>query len=157
MGFSTCHAAPKPKSGARLTAYEYCEHGTMAQPNTDFRITLDKGEQTCLISIFSHESMNYHVYRADASLMDSICLVIREKKMHKYKAHYKPCFEVLDGNTWHYEASFSDGTLLTSHGHEAGPRDKGFRTIELMVKNWTKNSKLIEQRTERDCSDAPSL
>ena len=53
----------------------------------------------------------------------------RIMKMYKYKDVYLPKYEVLDGRSWSFCARFSDGSEISSHGSNAGPKDDGLERI----------------------------
>ena len=52
-----------------------------------------------------------------------------EEKMMKYKEHYRPVFEVLDGYMWHFEATFSEGARVYSSGSNARPGGDGLNRV----------------------------
>ena len=55
--------------------------------------------------------------------------IIVEEKMMKYKEHYRPVFEVLDGYMWHFEATFSEGARVYSSGSNARPGGDGLNRV----------------------------
>lgn len=55
--------------------------------------------------------------------------IIEEEKMYKYKERYTPMMQVLDGWGWSFSAKFSDGSVISSHGENAGPRGDGLKRI----------------------------
>ena len=55
--------------------------------------------------------------------------IIVEEKMMKYKEHYRPVFEVLDGYMWHFEATFSEGARVYSSGSNARPGGDGLKRV----------------------------
>ena len=67
--------------------------------------------------------------RLDAETMNRFRQIIEEEKMYKYKERYTPMMQVLDGWGWSFSAKFSDGSVISSHGENAGPRGDGLKRI----------------------------
>lgn len=61
--------------------------------------------------------------------LEKLKQIIVEEKMMKYKEHYRPVFEVLDGYMWHFEATFSEGARVYSSGSNARPGGDGLNRV----------------------------
>jgi hypothetical protein len=61
--------------------------------------------------------------------LEKLKQIIVEEKMMKYKEHYRPVFEVLDGYMWHFEATFSEGARVYSSGSNARPGGDGLKRV----------------------------
>lgn len=140
-------ASDKNPKGKQLTCYSYSHHGTVAQPFEDIEVR--KADSCCTACVFTSgdDDFTYKTYAVGEDLLDSIQNVIINHKMYKYKDHYEPIFEVLDGDSWHYEAVYSDRTILSSGGHCAGPKDDGTTVINNIIKNYVKKCEVIKSET----------
>jgi hypothetical protein len=70
--------------------------------------------------------------------------------MYKYKEHYTPRMEVLDGEGWHFAAKFSDGTRIYSSGSNAWPRGNGLGRIQGYLLKLIADADTIVEESEED-------
>jgi hypothetical protein len=82
--------------------------------------------------------------------VDSFKQIIIEEKMYKYKEHYRPSMEVLDGEGWHFAAKFSDGTRIYSSGSNAWPRGNGLGRIQGYLLKLIADADTIVEESEED-------
>lgn len=137
---SSCSTGIKPNGN--VTCYEYHEQGMMAQPIVEFKVEkID--DKTCLVSYYNHErpprqdkNGEYILDKSEQpiELLDSISKIVADHKMLKYKKHYKPIFEVLDGESWYLTITLADQSQSSSSGHCAGPKDDGMTIITRMLR-----------------------
>ena len=57
----------------------------------------------------------------DKSILDDLQQIVEKYNMHKYKDHYLPPVEVLDGSMWSMGIGFADGDYVSSSGSNAWP------------------------------------
>ena len=76
--------------------------------------------------------------------------IIEEEKMYKYKEAYRPLMEVLDGWGWSFNAKFSDGSWIDSHGSNARPSGNGLGRIEGYMNQLIQDGVQIEFLPEED-------
>jgi hypothetical protein len=82
--------------------------------------------------------------RLDSETMNRFRQIIEEEKMYKYKERYTPMMRVLDGWGWSFSARFSDGSVISSHGENAGPRDDGLKRIRSYMQELVQDGVQIE-------------
>ena len=68
--------------------------------------------------------------RIDAGVMKKFRQIIEEERMYAYKESYEPLTNVSDGSMWHFDAVFSDGSIISSQGHNARPDGDGLLRIK---------------------------
>ena len=76
--------------------------------------------------------------------------IIEEEKMYKYKESYRPKLEVLDGWGWSFNAKFSDGSSIYSHGSNATPRGDGLARIQGLMHELIEDGVQIELPEEEE-------
>lgn len=131
----------------QLQSIEYTTTGTMAgyiyegraEQNPDGSFTL-KSKKENYGPLYCKQ-----ISRAD---MDSLSQIIIDEKMYKYKERYLPKFEVLDGEGWHFQATFSDGTHISSHGSNAWPGGSGLSRIQGYLQKLIAGSDCIVEEKE---------
>ena len=117
-----------------LVSVEYTEHGTMA--GYKYYGSVERLENgTVLLKAMRQNYDSIMEKKVDAELLTYIQNVIKEHKMYKYKESYRPTFQVLDGYSWGFEAKFSDGQKIYSHGSNARPHDDGWKIIQTYMIN----------------------
>ena len=115
---------------SQLTEVRISSHGMMVQPNYSYRVKLEQdGTVTCVY--FDHSRYGYVCCRVRAELLDEMRVVIESHKMYKYDRIYTNP-NVLDGESWKFDAVFEDGQCLSSFGSNAWPRDNGFDVLREM-------------------------
>lgn len=144
FAFLSCSTSAKKPQG-KMLSFRYSEHGSMAQPNCDFTVTrID--DKTCTVRYFNHdkeipdtiqnydEEMMYDTLTFSISLLDEIQNVVMAHKMWKYKEHYSPMFDVLDGTSWSLSIRFDDDVSISSGGYHSWPKDKGLREVDDLLR-----------------------
>lgn len=116
---------------ATLKHYHYSRHGMVAQPLDDYELNLaDDGTVTLYVGhAYVEPETSQDTMKVGRDVLSKVAELIEMHKMYQYKSSYKPPFEVLDGESWFYDASYDDGTYLHSSGNNAGPDDSGFKAI----------------------------
>lgn len=126
--FSNCISQKQMPTG-ELVSVEYTEHGTMAGYRYYGSVELqDNG--TILLKAMKKNYDPIQEKKVDKEVLNHIQNIIKEHKIYRYKEHYRPTFEVLDGYSWHFEAKFSDGEKIYTGGSNARPRDNGCELIQ---------------------------
>lgn len=107
-----------PPAG-HLISFSYVHSGTMAQPFEQYELAMtDDGS----VSLFAHRLGEIHdTVKVDSRIMEEVAKMIIENEIYKYKDHYVPDVEILDGEGWHYSAGYDDETYLSSGGTNAWP------------------------------------
>lgn len=136
--FSCANAKNPPVKG--MKSYSYYYHTSPAYNSNEYSAKLlDNGK--CQIS-FTHNRGGDTII-VDGEVMKQIEAVYVEHKIHKYKERYLPSFEVLDGDSWGYNANFEEASY-SSHGSNAGPSDRGLDEINDIIMNLLR-ANYIEQ------------
>jgi len=126
-----------------LKSYGYSEHGSMAQPECEFTVNY-VDDDNCQVIYFNHDNDDYSTNEerdtviTSASLLKDIEDVVVKHKMRKYKGHYSPMFDVLDGTSWGMDIIFQDETSVRSGGYMAWPDDDGCQIIKDMMRKQFK-------------------
>lgn len=132
-----------------LLSVEYTHSGTMAGYIYEGRVKQNPDGRYVLTAM----KENYGpLYRKQISkeAVDSFKQIIIDEKMYKYKEHYRPSMEVLDGEGWHFAAKFSDGTRLYSSGSNAWPRGNGLGRIQGYLQKLIADADSIVEETEEE-------
>ena len=148
----SCHTGVTPENKqakkekipqANLKHYHYSRHGMVAQPLDDYELNLvDDGTVTLYVGhAYTAPETSEDTVKVDRDVLSKVAELIELHKMYQYKTSYKPKFEVLDGESWHYEASYDDGTYLHSGGSNAGPDGSGFKAIGQLLDSCYTNAK----------------
>lgn len=126
--FSSCISQKQMPTG-NLVRVEYTEHGTMSGYRYYGSVELQENG-TVLLKAMKKNYDSILEKKVDKEVLNHIQNIIKEHKMYKYKEHYRPIFEVLDGYSWHFEAKFSDGGKIYTGGSNARPSDDGWEIIQ---------------------------
>ena len=135
--------APAPVSGPsdterRLVKLEYGgTHGYHAYSNIDYTAERTDDGKTCITLVVGND--RDRVFVEEGTVMDSLETIVLKYKMYKYDGSYTPKFDILDGDTWHFYLTFSDGKHSSCSGYEAYPPGKGAEaigTIEGFLSRW---------------------
>lgn len=86
--------------------------------------------------------------KLDAREMQEFRQIIQEEMMYKYKEVYTPKIRVLDGWMWSFFAAFTDGSVISSHGSNAGPKDDGLKRIRSYMQKLIQDGVQIENEEE---------
>ncbi len=76
--------------------------------------------------------------------------IIEEEKMYEYKDSYQPDMEVMDGWSWSFSASFSDGSFITSYGSNASPKGSGLGRVNIYMEELVQDGVQIEMSEENE-------
>lgn len=103
----------------QLIRFAYTRAGTMAVPFQDYKLTLlDDGK----VQLYAHNLGRIHdTVPVDREVLDSVARMIVSNEIYRYKSHYEPEMQVMDGEGWHYSAEYDDKTSLSSGGSNARP------------------------------------
>ena len=134
LGLLGCTAKKMPEGD--LLRVEFSRHGTMA--GAEFFGRMEK------------DSTGMFVVRAMREAYGPMYEKKIEEKMYKYKESYRPMMEVLDGWSWSFEAKFSDGTKIYSHGSNASPRGDGLERIRGLMTELAMEGEQIEMSEDED-------
>ena len=126
LGLLGC--AQKKMPEGELVSVELTHSGTMAGYLFEGRVKRDS-MGTFVLRAMKESYGPLFEKQVDAEVMHHFYQIIEEAKMYKYKDVYLPKYEVLDGRSWSFCARFSDGSEISSHGSNAGPKDDGLERI----------------------------
>ena len=130
--------APGPDDPDRLVSIEYGgTHGYHAYSNIDYRAQRTEDGKTRVTVMVGND--RDRVFEADGSVMDSLEAIVREYRMDRFKEHYQPKMEILDGDSWHLYLDFADGRHTGSGGYMAGPGKDGGKAlgmVEGILSRW---------------------
>ena len=104
-----------PEPTGELLSVDYTHSGTMAGYIYEGRVKQDSNGNYVLTAMKENYGPLFQK-QISKEAVDSFKQIIIEEKMYKYKEHYTPRMEVLDGEGWHFAAKFSDGTRIYSSG-----------------------------------------
>ena len=139
LAFLGCgHNAPGLPDDVRL---QYIRiggtHGYHAYSNIDYIAErLDNGRTRVVVEVGNDRD---RVFEADGSLMDTLESYVREYRMDRYKGHYRPKMDILDGDSWSLELSFSNGSSTSCSGYMAYPPRTGAEALgkaEGLLSRW---------------------
>lgn len=89
--------------------------------------------------------------RINAEVMKKFRQIIEEERMYAYKESYEPLTNVSDGSMWHFDAVFSDGSMISSHGNNASPDGNGLSRIKAFMMELAEDGVLRpETNTDAD-------
>ena len=126
--FSLFSCVSKKMPEGDLVSVEFTRIGTMARPEFEGHVNKDS-TGAFVLKAMKETCGPLFEKKLDAGPMKKFRQIIEEEKMYRYKEAYRPMMEVLDGWSWSFEARFSDGSKIYSHGFNAGPRDNGLSRI----------------------------
>ena len=112
----------------QLVLLEYTKSGTMAGYAYFGRVEKMSNGSFVVIAMKKSYGELYQK-KIGKEELEKLKQIIVEEKMMKYKEHYRPIFEVLDGYMWHFEATFSDGSRVYSNGSNAQPSGNGLERV----------------------------
>ena len=145
LGLLGCATKKMPEG--ELVRVELTRSGTMAGYEYEGRIEKDYTGAYVLRAMKETYGPMFEK-RLDAETMRMFRQIIEEEKMYKYKDVYTPVMHVLDGWSWSFSAAFSDGTVISSHGSNAAPRDNGLSRIRDFMEELIQDGIQIESSEE---------
>lgn len=138
-----------PEPTGELLSVDYTHSGTMAGYIYEGRVKLDSNGNFVLTAMKENYGSLFQK-QISKEAVDSFKQIIIEEKMYKYKEHYRPSMEVLDGEGWHFAAKFSDGTRIYSSGSNAWPRGNGLGRIQGYLLKLIADADTIVEESEED-------
>ena len=122
-----------------LVWVEYTKSGTMACYIYYSEVELQK-DGTVIVKSQKESCGEIIEKKVDPKVLTDLRNIIKEHKMYKYKEHYRPYFQVLDGYSWTFSARFSDGTSISSSGSNAGPGGDGLHVLRDYMRGLVSDS-----------------
>ena len=134
LSFFGCgHDTPAPLESIHFSA----THGYHAYSNIGYKAErLSNGASRVTVEVGNDRD---RVFETDGSLIDTLELIVRQYRMDRFKGHYQPRMEIMDGDSWSTEIKFSDGTHSSCSGYMAYPPGKGAEAIgktEGILSRW---------------------
>lgn len=147
VGVISCAMKKMPEG--ELVSVEYTRSGTMAGYQYEGRVSQD-ASGTFVLRAMKENYGPLFEKKIDAEAMEHFRQIIEEEKMYQYKESYRPMMEVLDGWGWSFYASFSDGSVISSHGYNASPKGDGLGRIQGYMDELIKDGVQIEELSDED-------
>lgn len=141
--FGVLSCALKKMPEGELVSVEYTRSGTMAGYVYEGHVERDSTGAFVLRAMKENYGPLFEKI-LDAEVMGKFRQIIEEEKMYKYKESYMPTLEVLDGWGWSFHATFSDGSVISSHGSNASPSDNGLDRIRNYMAELVQDGVQIE-------------
>ena len=141
--FGVLSCAMKKMPEGELVSVEYTRSGTMAGYVYEGHVERDSTGAFVLRAMKENYGPLFEK-KLDAEVMGRFRQIIEEEKMYKYKESYMPTLEVLDGWGWSFHATFSDGSVISSHGSNASPSDNGLDRIRNYMAELVQDGVQIE-------------
>ena len=141
--FGVLSCALKKMPEGELVSVEYTRSGTMAGYVYEGHVERDLTGAFVLRAMKENYGPLFEKI-LDAEVMGKFRQIIEEEKMYKYKESYMPTLEVLDGWGWSFHATFSDGSVISSHGSNASPSDNGLDRIRNYMTELVQDGVQIE-------------
>ena len=141
--FGVLSCALKKMPEGELVSVEYTRSGTMAGYVYEGQVERDSTGAFVLRAMKENYGPLFEKI-LDAEVMGKFRQIIEEEKMYKYKESYMPTLEVLDGWGWSFHATFSDGSVISSHGSNASPSDNGLDRIRNYMAELVQDGVQIE-------------
>ena len=136
-----CSTKSMPDSD--LIGLRYVSSGTMARPEFEGSVKMDSTGVFVLKAMKENYGPMFEK-QITAEDMRHFRQIIEDEKMYKYKESYMPTLEVLDGWGWSFHATFSDGSVISSHGSNASPSDNGLDRIRNYMAELVQDGVQIE-------------
>lgn len=130
-----------------LLSVEYTESGTMAGYIYEGHVKKNP-DGTFVLKAMKENYGPLYQKQISKEAADTIRQIIIEEKMYKYKEHYRPKMQVLDGYGWHFAAKFSDGTSIYSSGSNARPGGNGLGRINGYMRHLIEDADTMAEADE---------
>lgn len=130
-----------------LLSVEYTESGTMAGYIYEGHVKKNP-DGTFVLKAMKENYGPLFQKQISKEAADTIRQIIIEEKMYKYKEHYRPKMQVLDGYGWHFAAKFSDGTSIYSSGSNARPGGNGLGRINGYMRHLIEDADTVAEADE---------
>ena len=126
--FGVLSCALKKMPEGELLSLDYTRSGTMAGYVYEGHVERDSTGAFVLRAMKENYGPLFEK-KLDSETMMKFRQIIEEEMMYKYKESYIPTLEVLDGWGWSFHATFSDGSVISSHGSNESPKGNGLDRI----------------------------
>lgn len=147
--FSWLSCSQKKMPEGELVRVEFTRSGTMAGYEYEGRVSQDSTGAFVLRAMKKYYGPLFEK-KLDKEAMKHFRQIIEEEKMYQYKEAYLPRMEVLDGWGWSFNAKFSDGSSIYSHGSNATPNGDGLGRIQGYMEELIADGVQIEFPEEDD-------
>ena len=128
FGCGNGQPASPPAKDAQLTRIHFsATHGYHAHSNIGYKAERT-GEGKARVTVEVGDDRD-RVFNVEEAVMDSLEAIVREYKMYSYNGYYQPKFEIMDGDSWSLDLSFSDKTNASCGGYMAYPPKGGAEAI----------------------------
>ena len=132
-----------------LVSLEYTRSGTVAGYEYEGHVILDSTGGYIVRSMKENYGPLFEK-KVDAETVIRLRDIIEREKMYAYKSSYQPTAEVLDGYSWHFRATFSDGGEIDSHGSNAWPDGGGLGVIHAFLIKFVAGGTQIDTSSSED-------
>ena len=132
-----------------LVSLDYTRSGTVAGYEYEGHVLPDSTGGYIIRSMKENYGPLYEK-KVDAETVAKLRELIELEKMYAYKSSCQPTFEVLDGYSWHFHATFSDGGEIDSHGSNAWPDGGGLGVIHAFLIKFVAGGTQIDTSSSED-------
>ena len=133
-----CTSASQPDARPKVITLSYHKTDGRRYPQAWYDFRMEENGSYTLVNSTNRSLEKGLQAVVPADVADSLAQIVREEKMTKYKEHYKPPFEILDGTSWSLYVRFEDKTSLSSSGYMAWPRGDGLKRLNNYLDNLWK-------------------
>jgi len=126
----------RPAPAPLKSIYYSATHGYHAYSNIGYRAErLENGNTRVSVLVGNDRD---RVFETEGSLMDSLEALVREYRMDRFKGHYEPKMDILDGDSWSMEICYTDGSSTSCGGYMAYPHRgaEGIFKTEGILSRW---------------------
>ncbi|MBR3449612.1 MAG: hypothetical protein IKH24_08745 [Bacteroidales bacterium] len=126
----------RPAPAPLKSIYHSATHGYHAYSNIGYRAErLENGNTRVSVLVGNDRD---RVFETEGSLMDSLEALVREYRMDRFKGHYEPKMDILDGDSWSMEICYTDGSSNSCGGYMAYPPRgaEGIFKTEGILSRW---------------------
>lgn len=121
-----------------ITYFSYSKGGGMRRFD-GYRYLVEKTKDGRAHFLFNEDYPDEKEFTIeDLSVFDSLQQIVLKHKMYKYKGHYNPMFDILDGQSWSLYVKYASGASISAGGYMAGPDGYGdaFKDIIDCLDKW---------------------
>lgn len=126
----------RPAPAPLKSIYYSATHGYHAYSNIGYRAErLENGNTRVSVLVGNDRD---RIFEAEGSVMDSLEALVREYRMDRFKGHYEPKMDILDGDSWSMEICYTDGSSNSCGGYMAYPPRgaEGIFKTEGILSRW---------------------
>ncbi|MBQ3631977.1 MAG: hypothetical protein II949_12155 [Prevotella sp.] len=123
----------KSMPAGRLLSVSYSYQGMMMEPLRNKELTRTDGTPTIKFVFMGDERQ----FAVSDTLFDVARAIIEEEEMFKYDGYYsfKSEFQILDGYSWSFDATFEGNERISSGGSNVEPRGDGLVKINKLLQD----------------------